>query len=171
MSPLGHAAGLSAGSALADRRRLAPAAQAISRAITATDPVTKVTAVSEALEFDAGRTKVDIGFTRAERRAIISAASSFDEPKRKRVRDLVGMVNLPPFMARVRRQFEIDGVPILEEEMDRLGRIRDLRNDLVHGERGSADSPEIDAAVALVCRALLYSAKRLRHDGPGALGS
>ena len=125
--------------------------------------------MSEALEFYAGRTaaKPDDEFTRPERKKLLKAAREFTEDKRARVDALVSLLNQPPFMARVRRQLTIDRVPFMESEVELLARVRALRNNLVQGHASTADTSEIEPAVAIVCRALMFGAEKVRHHIAG----
>jgi hypothetical protein len=137
---------------------LRAAATAAARAASATDRVTRITAVSDCIEFYVGRTKAPKTFTKHDRRRLLAAAAEFSEDKRKRIEDLVGDLNNAPLLARFRYRLALDGVPISEEEVELLARLRRQRNDLVHGKRDQGDDQELDRAVALLARILLHAA-------------
>lgn len=135
---------------------LRDACGAAARAIIASDPVTKITAISEALEFYAARTDLKFDFTKPERKVIRKATAGFSLRKRRRVENLIGTLNQVPLMARLRHQLAGDGVPMTSSDMDTLARVRKHRNDLVHGRTGDADDAEIERAVSIVARILMY---------------
>lgn len=149
---------------------LREAAQAAARAITSTDPLTRVTSISDFLEFYAGSTAVTYGFTKAERRALTKVASSFDVQKRERVNLLISGLNQAPLLTRVRAQLSADAVPVTEGDMAMLKRVRDQRNDIVHGRATGADEQDLERAVALLARILSYAAaadiRRRRDSDP-----
>jgi hypothetical protein len=62
------------GQGLASDAGLRGAIRAAARAISSPDPLTKITAISECLEFYVGSTDASFGFTKAERRALAKAA-------------------------------------------------------------------------------------------------
>lgn len=140
---------------------------AAARAIVASDPVTKITAISETLEFYASRADVTFDFTKTERKAIRKAAAGFSEQKRRRVENLIGTLNQVPFMARFRHQLAADGVPMTPSDLDTLKRLRDHRNELVHGRTGRANDADIERAVSIVARILTYASHGGASPDPG----
>lgn len=136
---------------------LRAAAVAAARALSATDPVTRITAVWEALEFYVGSTRLQGDFSRADRKRLIRAAAAFPPEKRERVNQLVGKLNEAPLLARLRYQLAADAVPISTDDMDLLARLREQRNDLVHGRRDQPDDAELDRGVALLARIVMYA--------------
>jgi hypothetical protein len=150
---------------------LRAAATAAARALSATDPITRITAISECLEFYVGRTKAPKKFTRQDRKKLLTAASGFSHEKKKRVEELVGDLNKASLLARLRYRLALDGVPISNSEMELLGRLREQRNDLVHGKRDEGDEQELDRAVALLARILLHAAHKYAVERPTGLSS
>lgn len=140
----------------ARRPALRDAYGAAARAVVADDPVTKITAINEALEFYAARADLNYGFTKQERKALRNAAEGFSARKRKRIENLLGIMNQVPLMARLRHQFAVDGVPMTPSDMETLARVRKHRNDLVHGLSGEVDDADIERAVSIVARILTY---------------
>jgi hypothetical protein len=137
---------------------LREATRAAARAITSADPLVKVAAISECLEFYAGSTKVSYGFTKQDRRVLLKAAGSLDPAKRTRIERLVADLNQAPLLARVRARLAEDRVPVTEGDMDTLARVRTHRNDLVHGRSDVVDEKDVERAIALLARILSYAA-------------
>ena len=131
---------------------------AAARAAAAADPVTRITAISECLEFYVGKTKVPKRFTKQDRKKLLAAAAGFSADKKRRVEQLVGDLDDAPLLARLRYRLALDRVPIAEDDMELLARLRGERNDLVHGKRDQGDDQELDRAVALLARILLHAA-------------
>ena len=139
---------------------LSGAVKAAARAISSADPLTAVTAISECLEFYVGATDAGYGFTKAERRAIRRAARDFESDKTRRVEQMIGLLNEAPLMRRLRFQLAEDGVPMTEAEMATIGRVRSQRNDVVHGKTDVVDPADVQRAIALLARILVYSGER-----------
>jgi hypothetical protein len=136
------------------------AVKAALRAMSSPDPLTRVTAVSECLEFYAGRTKAEYDFTRAERRKLLVASQGFSLEKKRRVNEMVGALNTASLMRKLRVRLADDGVPITEGEMDTLWRVREQRNDLVHGRTDAVDQADLQQAMALLARIVVYASDR-----------
>jgi hypothetical protein len=142
---------------VASNSGLRGAVKAAARAISSPDPLTQITAISECLEFYVGSTHAPYGFTKGERKALRRAAQAFSPEKRERVKQMVGWLNDPPLMRRLRFQLAQDGVPMTEGEMDTLLRVRSQRNDVVHGRRDTVDQADVQQAVALLARIMVYA--------------
>ena len=135
------------------------AVKAAARAISSVDPLTKITAISECLEFYAGTVEAPYGFTKPERKAILAAAREFSEDKQKRVQQLVGSLNDAPLLRRLRFQLAEDGIPLTEGEMATLYRVRQQRNDVVHGKTDAVDQADVEQAVALLARVIVHASE------------
>jgi hypothetical protein len=133
------------------------------RAATEGDPLARIAALWEAIEYYAARTKVPRLFSHAELDAIgVSLeAADLSEMQAIRAREAVASMNTPPLLTRLRAAVAADGVPISDQEIALLQRLRRLRNDAVHG-RGSAtpELEEIEHAVSVVSRMLAFRLKR-----------
>ncbi len=82
--------------------------------------------------------------------------------KAERVSDILGRINEPPLMARLRTALEEDGVPYNDDELALLQRLRRARNDLVHGRsRVPPSETDLRYAIAIVNRMLVYRMNRL----------
>lgn len=147
------------------------------RATKERDASVAVVALAEALEFYAAETKVAKLFTPAELKTVREAAiDAFAEilrkrgttdprgkEKSKRIEDVVGGLNAPPFNVRLKAALAADGVPLTPSEFDVLAHFRLLRDKIVHGQdRELPDEDELDQAVGLVNRILLHRLHRLR---------
>jgi hypothetical protein len=139
---------------------LRAAVVAAARASSSTDPLTRITAVSECLEFYAGATKLPPLFTKADLKRLRKVAAEFPAEKRSRIEHLLNSaVNNAPLMARVRYRLAQDAIPVTEHDMELLARVRAQRNDLVHGRVDEADDRELEQATALLARIIAYAAK------------
>jgi hypothetical protein len=150
---------------------LRSAVKAVSRAISSADPLTAITAISECLEFYAGSTDAPYGFTKTERRALLRVARQFSVDKRARVAQMCGLLNEAPLMRRLRYQLAEDGVPMSNAEMETIGRVRSQRNDVVHGRTDTVDRADIQQAVALLARIMVYASERRLAKQQGVDGS
>lgn len=130
---------------------------AAARAATSTDALTRITSISEALEFYVGKTHVPALFTKAELKQLRNSAKALSGDKRERVNAMIGNLNTPPLLARLRYRLAQDAVPVSEDEVDVLVRVRGRRNGLVHGKCDDAVDDDLDHAVALLSRILLYA--------------
>jgi len=138
---------------------LREATVAAARAISSPDPLTRITAVSECLEFYAGSTKFSYKFTKADRRKLKKAAKGLSRDKLERVEQLLGQLNQAPLFARLRFRLAQDGVPLTESDIDTLKRVRQHRNELVHGQHDIVNEADVERAVALLARILMYASK------------
>lgn len=127
------------------------------RAISSSDPISRINAISECLEFYAGATKFNYGFTKSDRKKLLKAAKELSEDKQRRVDTLVGHLNEAPLLARVRLQCARDGVPISDDDFSVIERVRTQRNDLVHGRTLTVDAGDVERAIAILARILLYA--------------
>jgi len=155
------------GQGLASDAGLRGAIRAAARAISSPDPLTKITAISECLEFYVGSTDASFGFTKAERRALAKAAQGFTADKKARVGEIIGQLNQSSLMRKLRFQLANDGVPMTKEEMATLLRVRGQRNDVVHGRTDTVDQSDVQHAISLLARVMVHANEqhlmRLRH--------
>jgi hypothetical protein len=135
------------------------------RAAEETDPLAAVVALWECVEFYVSGVSVGDLFTKAERKAVQERATEGLEGEQlQKVRDVMGRLNDAPLMTRLREALKQDGVPYGEGELALLRKLRNLRNDFVHGRSRELPS-EVDLrhATAVVNRMLVYGvAKRSR---------
>jgi hypothetical protein len=78
---------------------------------------------------------------------------------------MVGALNTASLMRKLRVQLADDGVPITEGEMDTLWRVREQRNDLVHGRTDAVDQADLQQAMALLARIVVYASDRSSGTG------
>lgn len=131
------------------------------RAVRETDPLAAVGALFEAVEFYASGTKVAHVLTHGELGDVAAAidAVTLAPEKRARLADVLARANEPPLRVRLVAALEADGVPHSVEEIERLWRLRDHRNDALHGRRRTTpDADDLDLAKGLVNRILVFRA-------------
>jgi hypothetical protein len=146
--------------------RMRGAARAWRRAAESSDSLETIVALWEAIEFYAADTKMEKAFTSSELKAVRSKALETigDGEKRDRIEQVVGMLNQPSLMMKLRRTLENDGVPYTVHEFQFLRDIRDKRNDMVHGNSTEAPSEAgVKYAMAIVNRMLVYRVARLNR--------
>ena len=147
---------------LADRQALL----ACARAGQTPDPLERIQAIWEAIEFYVARTRPKILFEPEEvKRVRRTVPKDVDPTLRARTLGLLAKINDPPLMAKLREAATRDGAPVAESEYKLLGRLRKARNDAVHGR--SPELPlreDIDHAVSIVARLLVYRLARWRQQ-------
>lgn len=146
---------------LADRQALL----ACGRAGHTSDPLDRIQAIWEAIEFYVAGTRPAVLFDPGEVKKIRkSIPKDIDPELRKRALDLLGKINDPPLMAKLREAVRRDGAPVDEGEFEVLGRLRKARNDAVHGRTPEIPLREdVDHAVSIVARLLVYRLARWRQ--------
>jgi len=128
-------------------------------ATTANNPYERITLLWRALELYAiggGRTGklFDADTIERLRREV---PGWLDEDQQDRYLGWVSRLNETPLMARLRQAAELHRVPVEKEEVEVLGRVRKIRNEMEHGHPPSApDLTDIDRAVALLGRLLVF---------------
>jgi hypothetical protein len=147
---------------LADRQALL----ACARAGQMTDPLERIQAIWEAIEFYVAGTRGEILFDSKEVKRIRRSVPKDVDPKlRTRALDLLAKINDPPLMAKLREAATRDGVPVAESEYELLGRLRKARNDAVHGRTPKLPLREdVDHAVSIVARLLVFRLARWRQQ-------
>jgi hypothetical protein len=133
------------------------------RAVRQTDRLAAVGALFEAIEFYASRASVPkvLGAGEAKRVGKAIDALGLALAKRERLADVLARANEAPLRIRLVAALEADGVPYSAREIERLWRLRDHRNDALHGRRrGEPDADDLDLAKGLVNRMLAFRAWR-----------
>lgn len=127
------------------------------------DPLGRVTALWEAIEFYVAQTTLPKMFTTAEMKEIkASLPGTLTEGQRRRASDRLAELNSPPLLARLRAALAEDGVSVTAGEMALLQRLRRLRNDAVHGRAVELPRPdELEYATSVVYRMLVHRMARL----------
>jgi hypothetical protein len=128
------------------------------RAVEATDPVARVVAVSEAMEFLVGGVKGKKLFPKAARDALIAEASKvLSDEQRARFDQLVGTLNALSFDAKLDEWLAQHGVALSESDRGVIRRVRSSRNKFVHGESRSIPDPgDLRYATSVVNRLLVH---------------
>jgi hypothetical protein len=139
---------------------------ACARAANETDPISRITALWEAIEFYVSDTSVPDMFSKEELKRVKKALpKDLEQDKRQRMMNVFGALNNPPLFTRLRRRLAVDAVSITQDELDLLRRLRDVRNDVAHGR--PVDPPTIDDithGVGIVARMLVHSV----HNDPSS---
>lgn len=147
---------------LADRQALL----ACARAGQTSDPLERIQAIWEAIEFYVAGIRPEVLFDPEEVKRVRRAVpKDIDLKLRARVLGLLAKINDPPLMAKLRESATRDGAPVAESEYKLLGRLRKARNDAVHGR--TPDLPlreDVDHAVSIVARLLVYRLARWRQQ-------
>lgn len=139
---------------------------ALARAAHEVDPIGRVQALFEAIEFYVGDIKVDKLFSKCDRKGILRALPRLMAEQSRRIEQLVGDLNNAPLRTRLMRALDIDGVLVTAPEIELLWRLRDLRNDVVHGRRSDLPVTEdVEYGVSIVSRMLVYRVARLLAEG------
>jgi len=132
------------------------------RAVRATDPIDAVGALWEAIEFYAAKApKPPAIFSKQDRGRIRDALINLGltGPQVERIPVMLEAANQPPLLLRLRQALQRDGVPFSDEEIEVLSRLREHRNDFVHGRTREDPAPnDLDLAKALVNRMLAFRA-------------
>jgi hypothetical protein len=129
---------------------------ALQRATTSRDPVQRVAALWEAIEFYVGDHSPEAQFTKEEiAGAVQGARAGLVGAKAERVGNpLRNMLNDWPIRARFEHILDAEGVPYTDEDRARIKELRTARGRGVHGGQADPSNEEIDQAVGLVSRAL-----------------
>jgi hypothetical protein len=138
---------------LGDRQALL----ALQRAITARDPVQRVAALWDAIEFYLGDRGPEPGFTGEEIAATVERASEgMTEAKAERVGNVLRQwLNSWSPQARLENVLVDEGVPFTDEDMRRIRCLRRARNRALHGAESMPRHDQIDQAVGLMSRAMV----------------
>ena len=142
------------------------------RAMEEEDRLTTVMSLWEAIEFYASGIVVPPLFEKRELRALARRATEgIEDVKRQRIMELVGRINEPPLLTKLRTALSEDQVPYTEEEFELLSKVRRIRNDFVHGRSRSLPSDtDLRLVVAFVNRMLVHRMDRLsRRASPSTL--
>lgn len=132
------------------------------RAAAEEDPLGRINALWDAIEFYVANTTLPPLFTKSDLKAIRSGVrEGFSAMQLQRLEGRLADLNAPPLLARLAAALAEDEVPISEGEMNLLQRLRRLRNAVVHG-RG-AELPrtdEVEHAMGIVSRMLVFRIDR-----------
>lgn len=137
---------------------------ALQRAVTASDPVQRVGALWEAIEFYVGERNPSRRFTRTEVSAIVDRAiDGLRGDQATRVEEVLRQfLNQPPITARLKHVLGEEGVAVTNNDLALLRRLRDERNLALHGSTAAPEHEEIDRGIAVLTRALTTRLHRAR---------
>jgi hypothetical protein len=135
---------------------------ALARAASELDPLGRVQALFEAVEFYVGDVQADKLFSKGDRKSILGALPPLTPEQSRRIEQLAGDLNNAPLRARLMCTLDIDEVPVSAAEIELLWRLRELRNDVVHGRRSELPTVEdVEYGVSIVSRMLVHRVSRL----------
>jgi hypothetical protein len=128
------------------------------RAAAEPDPLTRVQALWESIEFYVAGARVPPLFTHEQLSALRSAIPvDLNDEQRQRVLNKIAELNDPPLMVRLRSVLEAEGTPVTDAEIALLRRLRELRNKAVHGRSTELPDPEdVRYATSVVSRMLIF---------------
>ncbi|HEY4280332.1 MAG TPA: hypothetical protein VGM91_19065 [Conexibacter sp.] len=143
---------LPASIAPADRQALL----ALQRAATATDPVQRVGALWEAIEFYVGGRTQGRLFERRDVAEIVErAANGLADEQAARVEEVLRkFLNQPSITARLKHVLAEEEVPFTRDDLALLASVRRERNLALHGDAAAPEHDDIDRAVAFMSRAI-----------------
>lgn len=130
---------------------------AIQRASTEGDPVQRVAAFWDAVEFYVGKRGSRKFFDDDEISTIVDRATAgLPDEKANRVRRLLeDLVNNQSLMTRLRQVLAEDRVPLTNDDLALLRKLRRQRNRVAHGGRAMPAHADLDRAVAMMSRAMV----------------
>jgi len=113
------------------------------------------------LEYYAASSKPRHVVSKSVKKQALAAIKSIEmaDLERDRLRQIIGQVNSPPLIARVRHQVVQDGTPVSDVEWTLILKLRGARNDAVHGKGRTTEVPDADElrwGVSIASRLLLY---------------
>jgi hypothetical protein len=95
----------------------------------------------------------------------LRSATAWSEGQRARLDELVGRLNEPPLLARIRATLSADEIDIVDAEFDALVATRSMRNDLEHGgSLTAAQHRAVDLAVAIANRIIVEAVVNSRRS-------
>jgi hypothetical protein len=142
---------------------------ALRAAATESDPFAQVQALWQAIESYVAGTKCRPLFDSEELEVIRDALpDSLTEFQRDTLVRAIAGLNDPPLRVKLDQRIRQEGVPVTEDELGLLKRLRDARNAAVHGRsRGKPPSrDEIHHGIAIVSRMLVYRIGAGRSASP-----
>ena len=140
---------------------------ALRLAAVQTDPYSQVQAIWQAIESYSAKTKVRTLFSADQLEAIRDRMPKDLDPIRADALDrAIAGLNDPPLRTRMTQRLKRDGVPVSDSELVLLKRLRDIRNDVVHGRtpRKVPTREEINQGIGIVARMLVYRVGELDAD-------
>lgn len=124
------------------------------------DPMSRVAALWDALEFYAAEVEVDKAFSKAEMRALRKrSVVGLSESQIQRLDQGLQQLNATSLMQRIWIQAAKDHVPVSSSDREIIARMRAVRNDAIHGRDLRPPSrDELAHAVSVVARLLVHAA-------------
>lgn len=141
------------------RRLLGRALDEWRKSVDALDDVSRVTHLWRAMESYSAGVSVGRLFSATDISKVrerLFSETGLTSAQVDRLNELVGRLNEPPLLLKLRRAMELDGVTISDDEFDALTATRSLRNDIEHGRNlGAAQQRVLEVATAIANRVLV----------------
>lgn len=137
------------------------ALQALRLAATEADPLLQVQALWQAIESYAERRKGERRlFTKGEKATISERlpTAGLNPRQRKRLEEAVESLNHEPLGLRLERRLKRDAVQVTVDELALLDRLREVRNDVVHGRlvQKPPQRDDVNYGISIVSRMLVH---------------
>lgn len=141
------------------------------RSVHANHPLAAITAIWDAIEFYSSQIKIAADFTKAETKQIrkdaVQSLDEKDDKKRSRVADVLNMLNQASLIMKFGLAMKEDGITLSDEEMNVLKKLRETRNNFVHGKEVTIPTDtEMLLARTVVNRILVARVFRLTRPIP-----
>lgn len=129
---------------------------ALQRATTASDPIQRVSALWEAIEFYVGNRNPNRQFPRDDVSAIVKRATEgLGDDRADRVTEVLRQfLNQPSVTVRLKHVLDEEGVPVTQDDLALLASLRKERNAALHGAPAVPEHDDIDRGVAFMSRAI-----------------
>jgi hypothetical protein len=99
----------------------------------------------------------------------LRSAQTWSTLQAARIEDLVGGLNNPPILTKIRAALKADQIEVVEAEFDSLAATRSMRNGLEHGRSlTGAQYRALDLAVAVANRIIVEAVVNRRRPAPGS---
>jgi len=148
---------------------LRQAVLAARRAADDLDPIQRIGALWEAIEFLVRGIGAPTPLARAQRKALrLKLIDVLPPEHHERVDRLIALINEAPLMDKLRLLIERDSIPFSAGDFELLKSLREVRNEALHGGDPTAGPKpeELEHAVALLSRIIFHTAERTaRGDG------
>jgi hypothetical protein len=140
------------------------AIRSLYRATRERDPLARVFAIWETVEFYVGAHKSPLMFSPSDKKAIKRSLpdSLCPQQRARAIKVIDDMFNTAPLRQKLEEVLDDEGVPWSRGDMDDLWSLRNMRNHAQHGKgRGDASDDRIMQALSFVSRMLVVRVKRI----------
>lgn len=140
------------------------------RARLASDPVISVLAIWEAIEFYVSTQRGTGLFEPRQKKAILRVINKtggldLSREQKARICDMVGQLNSPSMMMKLRTAIAADGAPVSDDDVLTLKHLREARNDAAHGNTTELSDDLVRQGLSIVARLLVERLRKLQSKG------